>query len=261
MTDPMLKANFELVVQRLATLQQYARYEGCFIFGSYVTGEIHEQSDLDVVVLVADAASCPEVSHPRLNGIALDISFNSFDSIERYIHKTLSQSLRPKPWLYETYRILFDKRGRLHVLADWVQQNAKPAVYIGADYDDIQLTCYYALTKARKALATQPDVALLVMQTDLHDLLRHYYKIAGRWRVSNKKLLHDLQSWDPTMHKLLQSFLTTTNVAQKFGFWEQMIDRVLTPIGGRNFAKYTDTCGCERCQADIQCLWEAQPTH
>lgn len=256
MTDQALKAQFDAAVQRLTSLQQHDRYEGCFVFGSYVTGEIHAQSDLDVVVLVADAASCPEVSHPRLNEIRLDISFNSFESIQRYIHKTLALSLPPKPWLYDTYRILFDKQGRLHELAAWVQQNAKPAAYTAADEDDIQVTCYYTLTKARKALETQPEVALLVMQTDLNDLLRYYYKLAGRWRVSNKKLLHDLQSWDPIMHELLRAFLTATTAAQKFVVWEQMIDRVLAPLGGRNFAKYEGVCGCERCVCDLQHVYK-----
>jgi hypothetical protein len=33
-----------------------------------------------------------------------------------------------------------------------------------------------------------------------------------------------------------------------------MIERVLAPIGGRNFAKYEDVCHCEQCQHDIQAL-------
>lgn len=42
MTNLTLKAQFDGVVQQLATLQQDDRYEGCFVFGSYVTGELHE---------------------------------------------------------------------------------------------------------------------------------------------------------------------------------------------------------------------------
>ncbi|MEZ4726111.1 MAG: nucleotidyltransferase domain-containing protein [Caldilineaceae bacterium] len=257
MTDQALKAQFDAVVQRLTTLQQHDRYEGCFVFGSYVTGEIHAQSDLDVVVLVADAASCPEVSHPRLQGIAVDISFNSFESIERYIHKTLSANLRRKPWLYDS-QILFDKQGRLHELADWVRQNAKPTLHTADEDEELQLTCYYALTKAQKFVETEPEVALLVMQTDLNDLLRRHYKLQGRWWVSNKKLLRDLQCWDPIMHEHVRSFLTTATIAEKFTAWSHMIDHLLVPIGGRNFAKYEGVCSCERCKSDVEYIMELQ---
>ncbi len=253
MSDQTLKAKVDIVVQQIMALQCHARYEGAFIFGSYVTGELHPQSDLDVVVLVTAHDSCPSVSHPRLHGIPLDISFNSFESIERYIHKTLSTALPRKPWLYDS-QILFDKQGRLHELARWVQQNAKPALHTADDDEDLQLTCYYALTKAQKFVKTEPEVTLLVMQTDLNDLLRRHYKLQGRWWVSNKKLLGDLQSWDPIMYDHLRSFLTAGSVTEKFTAWSHMIDHLLAPIGGRNFAKYIGTCSCNQCNADIAYL-------
>lgn len=206
-------------------------------------------------MLVTDTVSCPDVSHPRLQGIAVDISFNSFESIERYIHKTLSAALRRKPWLYDS-QILFDKQGRLHESARWVQQNAKPTLHTVDDDEDLQLTCYYALTKAQKFVATAPEVTLLVMQTDLNDLLRRHYKLQGRWWVSNKKLLRDLQCWDPAMYDHLRSFLTTLTIAEKFTAWSHMIDHLLAPIGGRNFAKYESFCGCERCKIDIESILE-----
>lgn len=250
MNDQALKDKFAAVVQQIARLQHQERYEGAFIFGSYVTGELHAQSDLDVVVLVTDDDSCREVSHPRLQGIPIDISFNSFESINHYIHKTLSANLRRKPWLYDSH-ILFDKRGRLHELAHWVRQNAKPTLHTADDNEDLQLTCYYALAKAQKFVATESDVALLVMQTDLNDLLRRHYKLQGRWWVSNKKLLRDLQSWDPTMHDHLRSFLTAATITEKFTAWSHMIDHLLAAVGGRNFAKYEGVCSCERCKIDI----------
>jgi predicted nucleotidyltransferase len=253
MNDQALKDRFDAVVQQIAMLQEHERYEGAFLFGSYVTGELHAQSDLDVVVLVTDSDSCSEVSHPKIQGIPVDISFNSFESIERYIHKTLSANLRRKPWLYDSH-ILFDKRGRLHELASWVRQNAKPAPHTADDDEDLQLTCYYALTKAQKFVETEPEVALLVMQTDLNDLLRRHYKLQGRWWVSNKKLLHDLQSWDPTMYDQVRSFLTAASIREKFTAWTHMIDHVLAPVGGRNFAKYEGVCTCEQCKGDLECL-------
>lgn len=257
MNNKVLKTRYDQVVQQITTLQRYDRYEGAFVFGSYVTDELHEQSDLDVVVLVTDEVSCPEVSHPRLQGIAVDISFNSFESIERYIHKTLSAALRRKPWLYDS-QILFDKQGRLHELARWVQQHAKPALHAADDDEDLQLFCYYALTKAQKFVKTEPEVTLLVMQTDLNDLLRRHYKLQGRWWVSNKKLLRDLQSWDPTMHEHLQSFLTTATITEKFTAWSHMIDHLLASVGGRNFAKYEGVCSCERCKSDIEFIMDLQ---
>ncbi|MCB0062138.1 MAG: nucleotidyltransferase domain-containing protein, partial [Caldilineaceae bacterium] len=106
-----LKDEYTAVVNRIIELQHYDRYEGAFVFGSYVTDDLQETSDLDVVVLVIDEESCPEVSHPRVNGIPLDVSFNSFARIQQYIHQTLAQGFRRKPWLYDS-QILFDKKGQ-----------------------------------------------------------------------------------------------------------------------------------------------------
>jgi predicted nucleotidyltransferase len=253
MSDQTLKGKFDAAVHQISALQRHDRYEGAFLFGSYVTGELHVQSDLDVVVLVSGHDACSEVSHPRLQGIPVDISFNSFENIERYIHQTLSANLRRKPWLYDS-QILFDKRGRLHELADWVRQNAKPSLHKAEENEELQMTCYYALTKAHKFIETEPEVALLVMQTELNDLLRRHYKLQGRWWVSNKKLLSDLQSWDPVLHDCLRSFLTVAAITEKVSAWAQIIDHILIPIGGRRFARYESVCDCERCQDDIAYL-------
>lgn len=250
--DP-LTARFTAVVNAIAALQQHDRYEGAFVFGSYVTGELYEQSDLDVVVLVTDAAACPEVSHPRLQGIPVDISFFSYEQIQHSIQETLAKGFRPKPWLYAS-QILFDKQGRLYELAQWVQATAQPACATQADYADIQLSCYYFLTKARKQLDNDPTAALLVMMNNLNDLLRYHYKIHGRWRVADKRILGELATWDPAMEQRLRAFLTATSVAQRLALWEQMIDHVLAPIGGRNFAKYEDVCHCDQCQKDLQAI-------
>jgi Polymerase beta, Nucleotidyltransferase len=245
--------SYAVVVNQIAALQQHARYEGAFVFGSYVTGELHDNSDLDVVVLVTDADGCREVSHPLINGIPVDISFFSYGQIQRYLQETLARNFRPKPWLYAS-QILFDKQGRLHKLAHWVQETAQPAKYSQADYEDIQLSCYYFLAKAQKCLEREPTAALLVMMNNLNDLLRYHYRIHGRWRVADKRMLGDLAKWDHSMEKLLRSFLTEVTVGQKFALWTQMIDHLLTPIGGRNFAKYENVCHCERCQNDLQAI-------
>lgn len=256
MQNQLLKDKYTAVVNQIASLQHHDRYEGAFIFGSYVTDELHEQSDLDVVVLVADGDSCSEVSHPRLQGIPVDISFNSFERIQAYIQNTLAQGLRRKPWLCDS-QILFDKRGRLQTLADRVRQHASPTVYSADEYEDMQITGYYDLIKARKLLNTEPEAALLVMQTSLDDLLRRHYKIHGRWRVSNKKILSDLQHWDPAMYNALRDFLIRPTTVRKFAAWEEMIDLMLAPLGGRDFAKYEGVCSCEQCQRDLRLLLEA----
>ena len=90
MVDKSLEKRCEEVIHRITCLQQFDRYEGAFVFGSYVTSELHQQSDLDFVVLISEPESCSKVNHPRLNGIPVDISFNSFTNIQTHIQRTLS---------------------------------------------------------------------------------------------------------------------------------------------------------------------------
>jgi hypothetical protein len=240
-------------VARIADLARDDRYEGAFIFGSYATGNLHPNSDLDVVVLLRDSEeSCAEVSHPVIHGIRLDISFNTMASLSKMTEDLLKDGVR-KPWICEAF-IVFDKSGRLQRLKERAIRDAKPARRNASDRDSIQYDVYYLYTKPGKYIASSPATANLIIHMGLRKVLDLHYKLNGRWWVSDKQMLTDLYEWDTALHLLLNDFLMVSDPEQKYDLWKEMIDHVLRPVGGRDFRRMEASCECARCQADLRRL-------
>src|SRR4051812_39467367 len=71
----MFPERFLPAISKVKDLQKHDQYRGAFIFGSVARGDTTEDSDLDVKVLIDRDALCPNLSHPILNGIKLDLAF------------------------------------------------------------------------------------------------------------------------------------------------------------------------------------------
>jgi len=254
-----LTDRFTDAVGQIARLEQYERYEGAFVFGSFVTGNLHEKSDLDVIVILADGEpACQGLSHPRINGIRLDISFNRLDSIAQ-AQAEIQQKGQRKPYLLDA-QILFDRHGRLRALQEHFHATAKPE-QIGSDQNhSVQYDLYYAFTKPGKYLPAAPETAEMIMHIELKDVLRAHYRLHGKWWVSDKHLLEDLGEWDLPMRDLLRSFLLEKDTAQRYLLWQQMIEHVLQALGGKDFAPFESDCACEQCQSDLRRLARVRET-
>src|SRR5687767_1613942 len=81
MVEEDLAHGYQETVNRITQLARHDRYEGAFVFGSFATGHLHPASDLDVSVIITDEQTCPNVSHLLLDGIRVDISFDSMANI------------------------------------------------------------------------------------------------------------------------------------------------------------------------------------
>ncbi len=240
-------------VARIADLGRDDRYEGAFIFGSFATGQLHPDSDLDVVVLLQDGEEgCTEVSHPVVHGIRLDISFNTMASLSKMTERLLKEGIR-KPWICEAF-IVFDKYGRLQSLKERTIHDAQPARRDTSDREGIQYGMYHLYTKPGKFVASNPATANLIMHIGLRKVLDLHYKLNARWWVSDKQMLTDLAEWDMALHLLLNEFLTVSDLRQKYDLWKEMIEHVLKPVGGRDFRRMEGSCGCAQCQTDLQRL-------
>jgi hypothetical protein len=252
MPDDLI-SRFTDAVRQVARLEQYERYEGAFVFGSFVTGNLHEKSDLDVVVVLADGEpACQGLSHPRINGIRLDISFNRLESIAQ-AQAEIQQKGQRKPYLLDS-QILFDRQGRLRTLQEQFRATAKPEQIGSEQARDVQYDLYYAFTKPGKYLPAAPETAEMIMHIELKDVLRAHYRLHGKWWVSDKHLLEDLGEWDIPMRDLLRSFLLEKDTGQRYLLWQRMIEHVLLAVGGKDFTPFEADCACEQCQGDLQRL-------
>ncbi len=253
--DENLVQRYARVTRAIARLAQYPRYESAFVFGSSATGQVHAGSDIDVMVVLAeDTEHCANINHPWLDGIPLDISFNTWADVEQKHAALLQQQPRRRPWIC-TARILFDKTGRLRQFQQQMQ-TARPSLRPLSERASILFDLHERYTQPGKYLASAPETANLIMHMELGAVLRLHYSLHGRWWVSNKHIPANLQEWDAPGAQLLNAFLQAGPVAEKVADWQALIEHVLAPLGGKDFGPLEQDCPCPTCQADLARLRE-----
>lgn len=245
-----IPTRFHKAIEQILRLQKDNRYVAAFIFGSVVRGEATENSDFDVKVITDTGNPCSNINHPFINNIKLDITFNSIKQIKEATDKEISKGERI-PMVAESI-IIFDKTGELTQL----QKEAQKAERKDITKDDeqlIQFMVYHADDKAKRFIETDPFSSLLSMHIGINDLLKIHYQIRKKWWVSNKRLLPDMRQWDPTLAKLIEQFLNTQEVKQKYLIWTDIIEHILKSIGGRQPIS-ENNCNCEVCIQDLAYL-------
>ncbi len=242
-----LPQRFRSAYMSVENLQSQPRYLGAFIFGSLARGEATAESDFDVKVVTDEDSSCININHPMINGVKLDITFQSLAQLAALIDQQLNQAVR-MPMIAESI-IVFDKTGGLMVLKERAQ-DAQPKKAAPKDYQLIQFIAYHVDNKVLRQINVDQAGALISMGMGLNELVKLHYQIHGRWGVSDKWLLSDLESWDVAFPPLLRDFALAGNVDTKFALWEKIIDYILVPIGGRQPIA-ENNCQCKQCLVDL----------
>lgn len=244
-----IPARFLAVYHRLQALEGHRRYLGAFIFGSVARGAATERSDLDAKVLVDQDNPCPNVNHPIIGGVKLDITFVSLAQLRRDTEAERARAVRI-PMVAES-RIVFDSTGALAALQAWARQ-ATPERAAFADYQWLRFLLYNAHDKVTRALEREATAALLEMHLGLAEVLDIDRRLRGRWEVSSKRLLPLLQTEEPPLAQLLADFVTTVDVAEKFRRWTAIVEHVARPLGTWRVAE--QGCDCAVCRADLATL-------
>ncbi len=243
----VLSQKFKQAINIVKKLESDDRYVGAFIFGSVARGEITEDSDLDVRVIVRDSTYCEQVNHPFIEGIKLDITFFPYDQLLKLTEKQITKSERI-PFIAESI-ILFDKTGKLKKLRQ-ATRKMKRIGFAKTEYQFQQYLIYNCDNKVRRNLKKDPHAALLCMNGGIDDVLKIYYRINRKWWVSNKRMLKDLETWDKNLANYLRNFLTARNLKQKFKYWSAIITHVSIPFGGKVLIE-ENNCNCSICRKNL----------
>lgn len=241
------------IIKLVKNLENFERFRGAYIFGSAAHGEFEEGSDLDVKVLTDSEEIEPKdkhLTHPVISGIKLDLSFNSFQRLERETNDEI-ESAKRVPIIADSI-ILFDKDGKLTKLKKRAEK-IKPAKYPKRKYNFAQFVILNEDIKVRRNLKNNPEIANYVMHTGLEDMIKIHYQVHGKWQLSNKKTLQDLKKWDKKLFDLIINFIGTSNVKKKFKFWSEIINHILQKVGGRIEISETG-CECNDCKSDLTIL-------
>ena len=252
---PSIPERFLPAYRCIQQLEQYNRYLAAYIFGSVARGEATEQSDLDVHVMVDENNPCPNINHPIIAGVKLDLSFQSLKQWQGRTSQEMERRERV-PMIAESL-IVFDKTHELSQLQMQARQ-VKPKGVLPEEHQSLQFTFFHGNDKVQRNLDSDPITALLVMHVGLNDFLKYHYQLQQHWWVSSKRLLADLQQWDLPMAQLLEQFVATADVHTKFGYWSAMIDHILQPLGGRQPIS-ENNCDCVVCQHDLSLINGEKP--
>ena len=90
------------------------------------------------------------------------------------------------------------------------------------------------------------------MHLGLADLLDIDRRLRGRWEVSSKRILADLRRADSALATLVEGFVSTSAVEQKFAAWRAIIAHVASPLPGWEATE--NRCGCAVCRRDLAAL-------
>ncbi|HZG66869.1 MAG TPA: nucleotidyltransferase domain-containing protein [Herpetosiphonaceae bacterium] len=236
--------------RRIAALAEHERYLGAFVFGSVARGDDTGRSDFDLRVVVDEPNTCRSINHPFVDGVKLDISFESVEQLRAATAQEIARRERI-PMLAES-TIIFDKTGELGRLKMEALQT-RPRPFTPDDHQRMQFLIYHYNDKAERFLHDDPPAALLIMHTGLNDLLQLHYQIHEHWWVSSKRLLQDLRAWDPGLATLVERLVRICEVHAKFAVWSEIVDWILRPMGGRQPIA-ENNCDCLTCRHDLGML-------
>ncbi len=254
MSEVKIPARFVKAVEMIKRLEKNDRYEAAFIFGSVAEGSTSDQSDLDIIVIIDQHNPCENVSHPHINGVKLDISFTGFAKFKAQTERHLKIDDRLTGLMNSI--ILFDKTGRVTGLKEAIK-NMKPKRYTKEDYQWTQFMLYHANSKVERYISSNPSSALYSMHANIGEVLKNHYKLHGKWWVSSKKILEDLETWDKPLATLVRKFVSTAEVKKKFQAWSQIIDHVAAIMEGRQPIE-ENICNCSTCGQDLKNLLRAE---
>ena len=89
------------------------------------------------------------------------------------------------------------------------------------------------------------------MHANIGEVLKIHFKLNGKWWVSSKRVLGELETWDKELATLVKNFVNSAEVHEKFSYWAAIIKHVTKPMGGlQPIAE--NNCDCEVCRQDLK---------
>lgn len=200
---------------------------GIFLFGSRVTGNVDEHSDIDVIALADDVPSLRRKKIPTPHGV-LDVHLHSAASLRKAWQEQRKRYISFYTHALATGEILLDVTGELRVLAEesrqtWPKQDIEP------DWTVYRLALMAKLGDIRRSQATI-DAQLLAVDTYQTILAVHCLQVVG-WLASALLMRRWCSTASPAQsHRLDQAFADA--IAGTSGALAREAEACLLEIGG-----------------------------
>lgn len=185
----------------LEELKQQADVIGVIMFGSWARGNNRSDSDVDLIVILADGYR-RTVEHR--NGQAFEIIYTTENDALEYweSHKDDAAGL------WAVAKVLFDKDGtveRLKTKINKVLDSGKKPI------DDYQLGQFHfdaedQLKSVKHILVSDPTTANLILSNKVFALTELFFDIRQIWTPAPKQRLAEIEKLSPEFYSLLKQF-------------------------------------------------------
>lgn len=226
----MMQRDEDVIQKVLAGLQAEfgADLLGVLATGSRIHGQPGATSDLDLHVVIR--APQRQRRNRVVDGVEVELFINPPFQVRCYMEDGRGVDAH----MFTFGRVVYDPHGEVAALraeaaARW---QAGPAP-IGAR--DAWQPRYFAADLLRDLQdigAEDEATATLLLARAVEQLLRSHYRLQYRWIEKPKRLLADLQQWDPPAAQLARAALVSGPLAERSEALQQLAVHVLAPIGG-----------------------------
>ncbi|OAA30183.1 hypothetical protein AT15_00305 [Kosmotoga arenicorallina S304] len=208
-----------------------------FLSGSVVRGEETPTSDLDIVVILKPG----EKYHRRsfiFSRKPIEVFANTEESIEKFFKFDIADKEPSLPQMCSEGIIIRDTHG----LGERIKGHARELLAQGPgklskkEIDDYR----YSITDLLDDLSgsTKREESIFIVERLVNDAVKLYLLANGQWIGKGKWLYRALKSFDPNLAKELvtamELFFNHNNTSAVI----ELVDRILTPFGGRLFEGY-----------------------
>jgi predicted nucleotidyltransferase len=216
------------IVESFRDKQKDSRYIGCFVFGSFATGDFHQFSDIDVVIVTADTANTEPYRIEEVDDVKVDISIETLDQVIEREEEILRKAER-HTWLADCL-ILFDKTGQLGALKQKYDRLSQPQELSLEKLRDLKQYLLKVSQKIQQTSVLNQDNCEFVLFTSLKTVVDYYYKAHNKFTVQNKKLFSDLEIWSPDFAYLVKNFIQNQTLERRITCWLELESAVIQAI-------------------------------
>lgn len=197
-----------------------------------------KQSDLDIYVIVR--SSYQEHRAIVVSGVNIQVWIYPTHQIHQNFQSTDTPAIATLEH-FANGHILYDpERIMSHLVrqAQYIWQQPTPAI----PTQQLQKLCRTLITQLKDAqdlLEGDEVAATFAMFSTLVSALDIHYKLQRRWTVQPINQLRDLHEHAPELESLIRCILSRNiSMKQRFVYLSQLVDRTLTPIGGKTLEEW-----------------------
>ncbi len=206
---------------------------GILVSGSYVTGNLSKNSDIDLFIVMKDV-NWREKGIKLFNGVEVEYFLQPYSQILKYFERETDSTKRTTISIFSSGKILYDSQNKVKELVNIAKKLSKKRLppLPKAKLDLVKYFVEDNLKDLEDAVEKE-DVALanLIINFLFNDVLENYYVVKRLPKPKLKYLLTDIR--DKYFREKIKIFLESNNFASRIKSIKELSTYFLKLCGGR----------------------------